>query len=236
MSRGRADLGTRELFSSRSLTSQRHETAKMVDKSWEESVRRLCLAEQTLERDTLRSQPMFVVNFSPAFSCFGTSTKATNRAGALVFRRKRSKIISLPASMHLHTSRARHSMSRLHITFLEKQEDGEASMTLIAGAMRGGRHAFCSREHRCAGTSDWMGPESLSWGADLFFCTGNLFLEKGTRATKRLRTRKRKLFTTVLGPLRCVKRNKARRDLLEGFCMVFLCCFLLFNGRRTYEQ
>jgi len=51
-------------------------------------------------------------------------------------------------------------------------------MTLLEGAMRRGRHDFCSREHRYARTSHWMGSTSLSWGVDLSLAQEISFFEK----------------------------------------------------------
>lgn len=112
ISRGRADLGTLELFSSRSLTSQLHETTKMVDKSCAESVRMLCRAEQTLARDTLRSGPMFVVKRSSACACFGTSRKA---AGASFSQKELQNhfFAGIDASPHMKCE-TQHVMSASH--------------------------------------------------------------------------------------------------------------------------
>jgi len=63
-------------------------------------------------------------------------------------------------------------------------------MALLAGAICGVRNDSCSRKPKYARTSHGMASESLSRGVDLFFCTGILFLETGTRAFKRLKTGK----------------------------------------------
>jgi len=60
-------------------------------------------------------------------------------------------------------------------------------MALLAGAICGVRNDSCSRKHTFARTSHGMASKSLSVGVDLF-CTGILFLETGTRASKRLKT------------------------------------------------
>jgi len=63
-------------------------------------------------------------------------------------------------------------------------------MALLAGTMCGVRNDSCSRKHKYARTSHGIASESLSRGVDIFFCTGILFLETGTRASKRLKTGK----------------------------------------------
>jgi len=74
-------------------------------------------------------------------------------------------------------------------------------MALLAGAMCGVRNDSCSRKHKYARTSHGMASESLSRGVDLFFCTGILFLETGTRASKRLKPGKnRRAFDDGSGP------------------------------------
>ena len=92
--------------------------------------------------------------------------------------------------MHLHSQKERRSIRRIRFTLPKRDRDGEASMALLAGAMCGVRNNSCSRKHKYARTSHGIASESLSRGVDIFFCTGILFLETGTRASKRLKTGK----------------------------------------------
>jgi len=66
----------------------------------------------------------------------------------------------------------------MHLTLLERERDGEASMALLAGAMCGGRHDSCSRKHKYARTSHGMGSESLSRRVNLFFAQDFCFFKQ----------------------------------------------------------
>jgi len=81
-------------------------------------------------------------------------------------------------------------------------------MALLAGAMCGVRNDSCSRKHRYARTSHGMASESLSRGVDLFFAQEFCFFKQEhgpPRGSKQAKTDV--LLTTVLGPLRCGRRE-----------------------------
>ena len=77
-------------------------------------------------------------------------------------------------------------------------------MALLVGAMCGGRHDSCSREHKYARTSHEMGSESLSRGVDLLFAQEfSFFKQEHGRTSGTEQAKTDVLLTTVLGPLRC---------------------------------
>jgi len=94
-------------------------------------------------------------------------------------------------------------MRHMHLTLLERERDGEASMALLADAMCGGRHDSCYRKHKYARASHGMGSESLSRGVDLFFAQEFCFLKQEHGPPSGSEQAKTDvLLTTVLGPLR----------------------------------
>jgi len=95
-------------------------------------------------------------------------------------------------------------MGRMHFTLLKRERDGEVSVALLAGAMRGVMHDSCSHKHKYVRTSHGMGSESLSRGVALFFAQEfcSFKQEHGSPSgSKQAKTDV--LLTTVLGPLLC---------------------------------
>jgi len=80
----------------------------------------------------------------------------------------------------------------MHFTLLKRMKDGEASVALLAGAMSGVSQDSCSHKDKYVRTSQGWALRPCQGGRSVL-CTGVLFLQTGTRLTKRLKTGKTRL-------------------------------------------